>query len=114
MLPRPFLTWVRDWAGQESRASSKAACVSAITTIHLGQYHGAGVFTGFGLRFRHFAQWYRLPFTAVLGRSRLPVRGMFLGMLSSGYLTSTAATAIPASPITQNPSTTKHPRVVRL
>ncbi len=50
---------------------------------HRGQYHGAGVFTGFGLRFRHLAQRYRLPFTAALGRCRLPVLGMFLGMDSA-------------------------------
>jgi hypothetical protein len=82
---------------------------------HRGQYHGAGVFTGLGLRFRHLAQRYRLPFTAVFGRSRLPVRGMFLGMLVSGYLTNTAASVPPATTnAAQNPSTTKHPRVVRL
>jgi hypothetical protein len=51
----------------------KAASFSA---RHRGQYHGAGVFTGRGLRFRHFAHRYRLPFTAVLGLSRFPVRGM--------------------------------------
>ena len=32
---------------------------------HAGQYHGASVFTGRGLRLRHLAQWNRLPFTAV-------------------------------------------------
>ena len=82
---------------------------------HLGQYHGAGVFTGLGLRFRHLAQRYRFPFTAVLGRSRLPVRGIFLGIVFGPYLTNTAATAIPAiATAPQNATTTKHPRVVRL
>lgn len=82
---------------------------------HRGQYHGAGVFTGLGLRFRHLAQRYRLPFTAVLGRSRLPVRGMFLGIGLGLYLTNTAATEIPANAKPpQNATTTKHPCVVRL
>jgi hypothetical protein len=43
---------------------------------HFGQYQGAGVFTGFGLRLRHFAQRYRLPLTAVFGRVFLPVFGI--------------------------------------
>ena len=64
---------VEDFHGYE-------ASFSAIAARHRGQYHGAGVFTGLGLRFRHFAQRYLLPFTAVLGLSRLPVRGMFLGI----------------------------------
>lgn len=81
---------------------------------HFGQYHGAGVFTGFGLRFRHFAHRYLLPLTAVLGRCRLPVFGMFLGIDSRRfYRTITAATLNPAR-AAQKPSTTKHPRVVRL
>jgi len=42
-----------------------------------GQYQGAAVFTGLGLRLRHLAQWKRLPFTAVFGRDFLPVLGMF-------------------------------------
>lgn len=82
---------------------------------HRGQYQGAGVFTGLGLRFRHFAHRYRLPFTAVFGRSRLPVLGMFFGTGSPRYLTSTVAMANPAKTnAAQKPSTTKPPRVVRL
>jgi len=49
---------------------------ASFSARHRGQYHGAGFFTGLGLRFRHLAQRYRLPFTAVFGRSRLPVLGM--------------------------------------
>jgi hypothetical protein len=86
-----------------------------MTARHRGQYHGAGFFTGLGLRFRHFAQRYLLPFTAVLGLTLLPVRGMFLGIASPGYLTNEAAIAIAAATnALQNPNTTKHPRVVRL
>jgi hypothetical protein len=82
---------------------------------HRRQYHGAGGFTGLGLRFRHFAQRYRLPLTAVLGLRGLPDRGMFLGIVFGLYLTNTAATAIPAiATAPQNPTTTRHPRVVRL
>ena len=93
-----------------------AASFSAITAKHLGQYHGAGVFTGFGLRFRHFAQRYRLPFTLVLGRSRLPVRGMFFGMVSHNVLTTIPTSTTPATVTnaSQNASTTKHPLVVLL
>jgi hypothetical protein len=61
-----------------------AASRSAISARHRGQYHGAGCFTGLGLRFRHLAQRYRLPFTAVLGRSLLPVRGMLFMSVASG------------------------------
>jgi hypothetical protein len=43
----------------------------------VGQYHGAGVFTGFGLLFLHMAQRKRLPFIAVFGRFCLPVLSMF-------------------------------------
>lgn len=42
-----------------------------------GQYQGAGVFTGLGLRLRHLAQRNRLPFTAVFGRVLFPVLGKF-------------------------------------
>ena len=78
-------------------------------------YHGAGIFTGLGLRLRHLAQRYLLPFAAVLGLSLLPVRGMFLGIASPGYLTNEAAIAIPAATnANQTPSNTKHPRVVLL
>jgi hypothetical protein len=37
-----------------------------------GQYQGAGVKTGLGLRLRHLAQRKRLPRGAVFGRTRLP------------------------------------------
>ena len=60
---------------------SNAASLSAIAARHRGQYHGAGVLTGLGLRFRHFAQRYLLPFTAVLGLSLFPVRGMLFTRL---------------------------------
>ena len=92
-----------------------AASRSAISARHRGQYHGAGCFTGLGLRFRHLAQRYRLPFTAVFGRSLLPVRGMFFGIGNSDYQTIPAAKTTPAAnSVPQNPSTTKQPRVVRL
>ncbi len=65
----------------------------------------SGIFTGLGLCFRLIAQRYLLPFTAVLGRYRLPVLGMFLGLGSRFYLTSTAAAAIPANvSLPQKPS----------
>jgi hypothetical protein len=53
---------------------------AACSLRHLGQYHGAGVLTGFGLRLRHVAQRYRLPFTAVFGRFCFPELGMFRGI----------------------------------
>jgi hypothetical protein len=40
---------------------------------HRGQYQGAGVLTGLGLRLRHLAHKKRLPFTAVFGRFCFPV-----------------------------------------
>jgi hypothetical protein len=43
-----------------------------------GQYQGAGVFTGFGLRLWHLAHRKRLPFTAVFGRTFFPVLRIFL------------------------------------
>ena len=49
----------------------------------LGQYQGAGVLTGLGLRLWHFAHRYRLPFTAVLGRTCFPVRRMFLSIMTT-------------------------------
>ena len=49
----------------------------------LGQYQGAGVFMGFGLRLRHLAQRKRLPFTAVFGRAFFPVLGMFFDIGTS-------------------------------
>src|SRR5437763_12685141 len=45
-----------------------------------GQYQGAGVVTGFGLRLRHLAQRNRLPLTAVFGRTFFPVVGMFFAI----------------------------------
>jgi hypothetical protein len=48
-----------------------------------GQYHGAGVLTGFGLRFRHLAQRKRLPFTAVFGRAFFPLLKMFFAIGAS-------------------------------
>jgi hypothetical protein len=44
-----------------------------------GQYHGAGVVTGFGLLRRQRAQRKRLPLMAVFGRDFLPVLGMLFG-----------------------------------
>lgn len=58
----------------------QSAAVSVEASISLrqaGQYQGAGIFTGLGLRLRHLAQRNRLPFTAVLGRAFFPVLGMF-------------------------------------
>ena len=46
-----------------------------------GQYHGAGVKTGLGLRFRHLAQRSRLPPAAVLGRTRFPVVSRFFHLV---------------------------------
>ena len=67
-------------AGSDRNAASFAAA-------HFGQYHGAGVFTGRGLRLWHVAQRYRLPLIAVLGRYRFPVRGMFFMIVSAaGHL----------------------------
>ncbi len=67
------------------------------------------------LRFRQLTQRYRLPFTAVSGLRLFPVHGMLLGMKVSDYLTSTAATLIPAKAnADQKPNITKQPRVVLL
>lgn len=74
-------TEVQPWG--QRLCHGKAAARSASSARHFGQYHGAGTFTGFGLRFRHMAHRYRLPFTAVLGLNLLPVRGMFFGMGAS-------------------------------
>jgi hypothetical protein len=43
---------------------------------HFGQYQGAGVLIGFGLRLR-LAQRKRLPLTVVFGRTFFPVLGKF-------------------------------------
>jgi hypothetical protein len=53
------------------------------TLKHFGQYHGAGVLTGFGLRLRHLAQRNRLPFTAVFGRAFFPLLKMFFAIGAS-------------------------------
>ena len=52
----------------------------AFALRQFGQYHGAGVLTGFGLRLRHLAQRKRLPFKAVFGRTFLPVLRMFFAL----------------------------------
>ncbi len=41
---------------------------SSFSAAHRGQYHGAGIFTGRGLRLWQVAQRYRLPLIAVFGR----------------------------------------------
>ena len=51
-----------------------------------GQYQGAGVLTGLGLLLRHTAQRKRLPFTAVFGRTCLPVLGKFFTIGTSDVL----------------------------
>jgi hypothetical protein len=56
---------------------------SSFSFKQLGQYQGAGVFTGFGLRLRHLAQRNRLPFTAVFGRACFPVLKMFFAIATS-------------------------------
>lgn len=57
--------------------------------MQFGQYHGAGVKTGRGLRLRHLAQRYRLPRGAVFGRMRFPDVSRFSpighSILSSGF-----------------------------
>jgi len=50
---------------------------ASFAAAHVGQYHGAGAFTGRGLRLWQVAQRYRLPLIAVLGRRCLPDLGMF-------------------------------------
>jgi hypothetical protein len=50
---------------------------------HFGQYQGAWVLTGLGLLLRQLAQRYRLPFTAVFGRTLFPVLGKLLGIVTS-------------------------------
>lgn len=62
--------------------AAKAACFAA---RHRGQYHGAGVFTGRGLRLWQVAQRYRLPLNAVFGRCCFPVRGMLFMLDASPY-----------------------------
>ncbi len=79
-MPSPIPWLVYLLRRRDGSLHTEAVGVSAIKARHLGQYHGAGVFTGRGLRFRHFAQRYRLPLTAVFGLSLLPVRGILLGI----------------------------------
>src|SRR5438093_117012 len=62
-----------------------------------GQYHGAGVLTGLGLRRRHRAQRKRLPLTAVFGRNFLPVLRMFFAIGLSGILSDQLVAAPMAS-----------------
>jgi hypothetical protein len=50
---------------------------------HSGQYQGAGLLTGLGLRFRHLAQRYRLPFTAVFGLALFLLSGKFFDIGTS-------------------------------
>ena len=57
--------------------------MASFSLRQFGQYQGAGVFTGFGLRLRHLAQRKRLPFTAVFGRTFFPVLGKFFAIGTS-------------------------------
>jgi len=61
----------------DSPYSDASACFSL---KQLGQYQGAGVFTGFGLRLRHLAQRKRLPLMAVFGRTFFPVLRMLVAI----------------------------------
>jgi hypothetical protein len=63
--------------------SLASALVASFFLRHSGQYQGAAVFTGFGLRFRHLAQRKRLPLTAVFGRAFFPVLGKFFDIGTS-------------------------------
>lgn len=56
---------------------------ASLSLRQFGQYQGAGVLTGFGLRLRHLAQRKRLPFTAVFGRFFFPVLGQFFDIGAS-------------------------------
>ncbi len=62
----------------ESEAPTEPFCLS-----QLGQYHGAGVLTGFGLLRWHMAQRKRLPLMADFGRIFLPVLRTFSAMTAS-------------------------------
>ena len=91
---------------------------ASLSARHRGQYRGAGFLTGFGLRFRHVAQRYLLPLTAVFGRSLLPVRGVLF--MAGGPLThysgiaATKATSPADTPMPSTTKSTRHPRVVLL
>jgi hypothetical protein len=84
---RPRAAYHRVPAVEAEDIYPRAASSSAISAKHFGQYQGAGCFTGFGLRFRHFAQRYLLPLTVVLGLCCLPLRGMFFmpSLTQRGY-----------------------------
>jgi hypothetical protein len=75
----------RSWPDTGGRKPHSAAPhdAASISFWHAGQYQGAGVFTGFGLRLRHLLHKYRLPLTAVLPRAFLPVLGKFFGIGTS-------------------------------
>src|SRR5258708_6888836 len=62
--------------------------VSALEDKQFGQYQGAGVLTGFGLLLRHLAQRWRLPFTAVFGRTLFPVLNTFFANGASAFMVS--------------------------
>src|SRR4051794_26769759 len=67
------------WDGLPAVEEEDGHVVDASSSLRqFGQYQGAGVFTGFGLRFRHLAQRNRFSLKAVFGRTFLPVLGMFL------------------------------------
>jgi hypothetical protein len=61
------------------------------TFKQLGQYHGAGNLTGFGLRLWHLAQRKRLPFTAVFGRAFFPLLRIFRAIRISTRILSDCA-----------------------
>jgi hypothetical protein len=70
-----------------------------LNTWHFGQYQGAAVFTGLGLRLWHNAQRYRLPFTAVLGRFCLPLLGKLFTMATSHFFPHAGVRAVAAKVI---------------
>lgn len=77
----------RSWESVESRARGHSEFTDrSFCSRQLGQYQGAGVLTGFGLRLRHMAQRKRLPLTAVFGRIFLPVLGKFFAIGASSML----------------------------
>src|SRR5438270_1703291 len=75
----------RSWTVSTVEELDRQGVRASRSARHFGQYQGAGVLTGFGLRLRQVAQRYRLPFTAVFGRSRLPESGTLLGMGFSSF-----------------------------
>jgi hypothetical protein len=72
-----------DWLYHGRLARSFVASSGDSAFKQFWQHQGAGVFTGFGLRLRHLAQMYRLPFTAVFGRAFFPLLKMFLAIGTS-------------------------------